>query len=234
MIKKLFKFLLKLFLWFIGLTVLWVLIYKFVPVPYTPLMAIRAIEGDEKYRTRHDWVPIEEISPYLQLAVICAEDQTFLSHSGFDRKAIEKAIKSNEKGKNLRGGSTISQQTAKNAFLWPHRNWVRKGLEAYFTLLIETLWSKERILEVYLNSVEMGDGVFGAEAASQYWFHTSAKKLKAENAAAIASILPSPRRYKANPPGPYVARRTQWVMRQMRYHGPFKLEKQKPKENKKK
>ncbi|MGB3344733.1 MAG: monofunctional biosynthetic peptidoglycan transglycosylase [Aequorivita sp.] len=234
MIKKLFKFLLKLFLWFIGLTVLWVLIYKFVPVPYTPLMAIRAIEGDENYKTRHDWVPIEDISPYLQLAVICAEDQTFLSHSGFDRKAIEKAIKSNEKGKNLRGGSTISQQTAKNAFLWPHRNWVRKGLEAYFTLLIEILWSKERILEVYLNSVEMGDGVFGAEAASQYWFRTSAKKLKAENAAAIASILPSPRRYKANPPGPYVARRTQWVLRQMRYHGPFVLEKQKPKDNKKK
>lgn len=234
MIKKLFKFLLKLFLWFIGLTVLWVLIYKFVPVPYTPLMAIRAIEGDKNYKTRHDWVPIEDISPYLQLAVICAEDQTFLSHSGFDRKAIEKAIKSNEKGKNLRGGSTISQQTAKNAFLWPHRNWVRKGLEAYFTLLIEILWSKERILEVYLNSVEMGDGVFGAEAASQYWFRTSAKKLKAENAAAIASILPSPRRYKATPPGPYVARRTQWVLRQMRYHGPFVLEKQKPKDNKKK
>lgn len=213
---------------------LWVLIYKFVPVPYTPLMAIRAIEGDKNYKTRHDWVPIEDISPYLQLAVICAEDQTFLSHSGFDRKAIEKAIKSNEKGKNLRGGSTISQQTAKNAFLWPHRNWVRKGLEAYFTLLIEILWSKERILEVYLNSVEMGDGVFGAEAASQYWFRTSAKKLKAENAAAIASILPSPRRYKATPPGPYVARRTQWVLRQMRYHGPFVLEKQKPKDNKKK
>lgn len=234
MIKKLFKFLLKLFLWFIGLTVFWVLLYKFVPVPYTPLMAIRAIEGDENYKTRHDWVPIEEISPYLQLAVICAEDQTFLSHSGFDRKAIEKAIENNEKGKRLRGGSTISQQTAKNVFLWPHRNWIRKGLEAYFTLLIETLWSKERILEVYLNSVEMGNGVFGAEAAAQYWFRTSAKKLRAENAAAIASILPNPRRYKANPPGPYVARRTQWVMRQMRYHGPFKLEKKKKKEKKKK
>src|SRR5690554_1309811 len=228
MIKKLFKFLLKLFLWFIGLTVLWVLIYKFVPVPYTPLMAIRAIEGDEKYRTRHDWVPIEEISPYLQLAVICAEDQTFLSHSGFDRKAIEKAIKSNEKGKNLRGGSTISQQTAKNAFLWPHRNWVRKGLEAYFTLLIETLWSKERILEVYLNSVEMGDGVYGAEAASQYWFKKSAKSLKVEEAAAIAAILPNPRSYSANPHGPYVSKRIQWTVRQMRYYGPFKLEKNKP------
>jgi len=234
MIKKLFKFILKFFLWFIGLTVLWVLLYKFVPVPYTPLMAIRAIEGSEKYETRHNWVPIEEISPYLQLAVISSEDQTFLSHSGFDRKAIEKAFKNNEKGKKLRGGSTISQQTAKNAFLWPHRSWFRKGMEVYFTFLIETLWTKERILEVYLNSIEMGDGVFGAEAASQYWFHKSAKNLKAENAAAIAAILPSPRRYSANPPGPYVARRTQWVMRQMRYYGPFTLEKQETKETKKK
>lgn len=197
-------------------------------------MAIRSIEGDAKYQTRHDWVPIEEISPYLQLAVICAEDQTFLSHSGFDRKAIEKAIENNEKGKKLRGGSTISQQTAKNAFLWPHRSWFRKGMEAYFTLLIETLWSKERILEVYLNSIEMGDGVFGAEAASQYWFKKSAKNLRVENAAAIAAILPSPQRYKANPPGPYVARRTQWIMKQMRYHGAFVLKKQELKEDKKK
>ncbi|MCB0454279.1 MAG: monofunctional biosynthetic peptidoglycan transglycosylase [Aequorivita sp.] len=230
MIKKLFKFIFKFFLWFIGLTVLWVLIYKFVPVPYTPLMAIRAMEGDENYQTRHDWVPIDEISPYLQLAVICAEDQTFLSHSGFDREAIEKALENNEKGKKLRGGSTISQQTAKNAFLWPGRTWFRKGMEAYFTLLIETLWSKERILEVYLNSVEMGNGVFGAEAASQYWFKKSAKNLRIENAAAIAAILPSPQRYRANPPGNYVARRTQWIVRQMRYYGPFTLKKQEQQE----
>lgn len=192
-------------------------------------MAIRAMEGDNNYETRHDWVPIDEISPYLQLAVICAEDQTFLSHNGFDRGAIEKALENNEKGKKLRGGSTISQQTAKNAFLWPDRTWLRKGLEAYFTLLIETFWSKERILEVYLNSIEMGPGVFGAEAASQYWFKKSAKNLRVENAAAIAAILPSPQRYKANPPGPYVARRTQWIVRQMRYYGPFVLEKQEPK-----
>ncbi len=231
MIKKLFKFIIKLFLWFIGLSVFWVLLYKYVPVPYTPLMAIRAIDGDKEYQTRHDWVPIEEISTYLQLAVICAEDQTFLSHSGFDRKAIEKALKNNEKGKKLRGGSTISQQTAKNAFLWPERTWLRKGLEAYFTLLIETLWSKERILEVYLNSIEMGNGVFGAEAASQYWFKKSAKNLGKEQAAAIAAILPSPQRYKANPSSPYVARRTQWIVKQMRYYGPFTL-KEKPKEAK--
>lgn len=229
MIKRFFKFIFKLFLWFIGLSVLWVLVYKFVPVPYTPLMAIRSVDGGPGYQTQHDWVPIDEISPYLQLAVICAEDQTFLSHSGFDREAIEKALESNEKGKKLRGGSTISQQTAKNAFLWPDRTWLRKGLEAYFTLLIETFWSKERILEVYLNSIEMGPGVFGAEAASQYWFKKSATDLRPENAAAIAAILPSPNRYKANPPGPYVARRTQWIIRQMRYFGPFVLKKQEPK-----
>lgn len=229
MIKRIFRFLFKLFLWFIGLSVLWVLIYKFLPVPYTPLMAIRSIEGDEKYQTRHNWVPIEEISTYLQLAVICAEDQTFLSHSGFDREAIEKALKNNEKGKKLRGGSTISQQTAKNVFLWPGRTWFRKGMEAYFTLLIEALWSKERILEVYLNSIEMGDGVYGAEAASHFWFNKPAQKLKVEQAAAIAAILPSPMRYSANPPGSYVARRTQWIVRQMRNYGPFILEKQEPK-----
>lgn len=234
MFKKLFRFIFKIFLLFIGITVLWVVLYKYIPVPYTPLMAIRAIDGGKKYETRHDWVPIDEISPYLQLAVISAEDQTFLNHSGFDREAIEKAIKHNEQGKKLRGGSTISQQTAKNAFLWPQRSWFRKGMEVYFTFLIETLWSKERILEVYLNSIEMGDGVFGAEAASQYWFHKSAKNLSTENAAAIAAILPSPRRYSANPPGAYVARRTQWIIRQMRYYGPFTLEKQELKEDKRK
>ncbi|WP_073214642.1 monofunctional biosynthetic peptidoglycan transglycosylase [Aequorivita viscosa] len=234
MIKKLLKFIFKFFLWFMGLTVLWVLVYKFVPVPYTALMAIRSIEGDSKYETRHDWIPIEEISQNLQLAVICSEDQSFLSHNGFDRKAIEKALESNQKGKKLRGGSTISQQTAKNVFLWPQRTWLRKGLEAYFTLLIETLWSKERILEVYLNSIEMGNGVFGAEAASQYWFKKPARNLSSQNAAAIAAILPSPQRYSANPPGPYVARRTQWIMKQMRYYGPFTLKKQDANETKKK
>lgn len=217
-----------------ALTVLWVVVYQFVPVPYTPLMAIRSFEGDSNYESHHQWVPIEKISPYLQLAVICAEDQTFLSHSGFDREAIEKAFQNNEKGKRIRGGSTISQQTAKNVFLWPDRTWLRKGLEVYFTLLIETIWSKERILEVYLNSIEMGNGVYGAEAASQFWFNKSAKDLKIENAAAIAAILPNPRSYKANPPGPYVLKRTQWIIRQMKYYGPFKLEKVEPKKHAKK
>lgn len=233
MIKKLLKFLFKILLCFLGLSILWVVLYKYVPVPYTPLMAIRSIDGDENYKTRHDWVSIEDISPYLQLAVICAEDQTFLSHNGFDQEAIKKAMENNEKGKKLRGGSTISQQTAKNAFLWPGRTWFRKGLEAYFTILIEAIWDKERILEVYLNSIEMGPGVYGAEAASQYWFKKSAKNLTTEQAARIAAILPSPQRYSANPPGSYVGRRTQWIIKQMRYFGPFTLEKQ-VKEKKKK
>lgn len=230
MIKKLFKFIFKLILWFIGLTVLWVLIYKFVPVPYTSLMAIRSAEGGKDYKTRHEWVPIEEISKNLQLAVICAEDQTFLTHDGFDRKAIEKAIKYNEKGKKVRGASTISQQTAKNVFLWPQRSWLRKGLEVYFTFLIETLWSKERILEVYLNSIEMGDGVFGAQAAAQYWFRKPAKNLSVANAAAIAAILPNPRKYSANPAGQYVEKRMHWIVIQMGYFGKFSLEPPKEKE----
>lgn len=221
MIKKLFRFIFKIVLSLIVLSVLWVLLYKFVPVPYTPLMAIRAIEGND---TKHSWKPIEEISPYLQLAVICSEDQSFLKHSGFDKEAIEKAFENNKKGKKIRGGSTISQQTAKNVFLWPERSWFRKSLEAYFTVLIEALWSKERILEVYLNSIEMGQGVYGAEAASQHWFKKSAKNLNATNAAAIAAILPSPQKYRANPAGPYVQRQTQWIVRQMRYYGPFTLQ----------
>lgn len=233
MIKTLFKFLLKVFLGFVLISVLWVLLYKYFPVPYTPLMAIHSIQNEFQIETQHKWVSIEEISPSLQLAVIASEDQNFLKHNGFDRKAIQKAIESNQKGKKLRGGSTISQQTAKNVFLWPARSWFRKGIETYFTFLIETFWSKERILEVYLNSIEMGNAVYGAEAASKHWFKKSAKNLSRENAAAIAAILPSPRRYSANPPGPYVARRTQWVLRQMGYFGNFDLKRQLNKEAKK-
>ncbi|MAP81580.1 MAG: monofunctional biosynthetic peptidoglycan transglycosylase [Aequorivita sp.] len=233
MIKKLFKFILKLSLWFVALTMLWVLIYKYVPVPYTPLMAIRSIENPENNATRHNWVAIEKISPHLQLAVICAEDQLFLQHNGFDKQAIEKALKHNQQGKRLRGGSTISQQTAKNVFLWPERSWFRKALEAYFTLLIETFWTKERILEVYLNSIEMGKGVYGAEAAAQYWFKKPAAQLNRGEAAAIAAILPSPLRYSANPPGPYVANRTAWIKKQMLLYGVLNLKVDQSIDNKK-
>jgi monofunctional biosynthetic peptidoglycan transglycosylase len=190
-------------------------------------MVIRYFEGDESYETRHDWEPIENISKQLQLAVICAEDQNFLDHSGFDLEAIKKAYEGNKKGKRVKGASTISQQTAKNVFLWPQRNWLRKGLEAYFTFLIENLWSKERILEVYLNSIEMGNGVFGAEAASRFWYNKKALNLTSSEAASIAAILPNPRKYKANPRSGYIENRKNWIVNQMRNYGTFVLKQSK-------
>ena len=216
MIKKILRFLWKAALWFFGISIFMVILYKFVPVPFTPLMAIRAVEHkmDGKPMTcSHDWVPIEEISPNLQKAVIASEDANFLTHKGFDFKAIEKAMENNEKGKKIKGGSTISQQTAKNVFLWPGRSYIRKAFEAYFTVLIELLWSKERIMEVYLNSIEMGDGVYGAQAAAKHWYRKEAKNLSPYEAAGIAAILPSPRKYKATNSGPYVARRKATIAR---------------------
>lgn len=224
MIKKLFKFLLKLLLYALVIPIIIVVIFKWVPVPATPLMAIRYFEQkqtDQKTVWKHDWVPLEDISKNLQLAVICSEDQNFLKHRGFDIQAIEKAIDDNQKGKRIRGGSTISQQTAKNVFLWPQRSWLRKGMEAYVTILIELIWSKERIMEVYLNSIEMGNGVYGAEAAAQYWFKKPASKLSKSEAAAIAAILPRPLKYKANPPTAYIASRKLWIMKQMMFFGPL-------------
>jgi monofunctional glycosyltransferase len=207
---------------FFILSIVSVIIYRWVPVPVTPLMIIRNIEqlGDGKgIVMEHDWVPLEEISPKLQLAVVCSEDQNYLKHFGFDLGAIKKAMKENEEGKRFRGGSTITQQTAKNVFLWQGRSYLRKGLEAWFTLLIEIFWSKERIMEVYLNSIEMGNGIYGAEAASQYWFHKPAKKLTKEEAAAIAAILPNPIRLKANPASAYVNTRKAWIKQQMNFWG---------------
>lgn len=224
MIKKIFKFLLKAFLWLLLFSFLLVLLFKWVPVPATPLMGIRALEYPEE-DFHHQWVPIEEISPYLQLAVIAAEDQNFVDHNGFDYEAIEKAMEENRRGKRLRGASTISQQTAKNVFLWPQRSWVRKGLEVYFTFLIEFIWNKERILEIYLNSIEMGKGIYGAEAASWHWFQKPASQLNAPEAAAIAAILPNPREYSANPGSNFIEGRKRWILRQMKNFGKFSLNK---------
>lgn len=218
MLKKVLHFVKKLIIWFFVLSVFSVLLFRFVPVPVTPFMLSRSIENGFS-SWKHDWVPIEEISPNLQLAVIASEDQNFLKHNGFDFQAIEKAIEHNKKGKRKRGASTISQQTAKNVFLWEGRSWVRKGFEVYFTFLIELLWSKERIMEVYLNSIEMGNGIYGAEAASQYWYKKSAKKLTQREAAGIAAILPSPRRFKANNSSSYIERRKNHIVRQMGYLG---------------
>lgn len=185
-------------------------------------MLIRCAEqksNGKDMKLKHDWVSLEGISPKLQLAVVCSEDQNYLKHFGFDWGAIEKALKANEEGKKLRGGSTISQQTAKNVFLWQGRSYVRKAFEAYFTLLIEVFWSKERIMEVYLNSIEMGNGVYGAEAAAQHWFKKSAKNLNKDESAAIAAILPNPLVYVANPPSNYVSKRKNWIKQQMTYWG---------------
>jgi monofunctional biosynthetic peptidoglycan transglycosylase len=185
-------------------------------------MVIRCVEqmnNGKSMTLKHDWVSLDEISPKLQLAVVCSEDQNYLKHYGFDWGAIEKAMKSNDSGKKIRGGSTISQQTAKNVFLWQGRSYIRKGFEAYFTLLIETFWSKERIMEVYLNSIEMGNGIYGAEAAAQNWFKKSAAKLNKDESSAIAAILPNPLKYVANPPSAYISKRKTWVKQQMSFWG---------------
>jgi monofunctional biosynthetic peptidoglycan transglycosylase len=200
------RVLLGLVLGFFVFSVASVLIHRFVPVPVTFLMVQRLFEG-EGYD--HRWVSMKNISPHLQTAVIGAEDARFCSHDGFDFEAIEKAQKYNARHtKRKRGASTISQQTAKNVFLWPARSWVRKGAEVYYTVLIETLWPKKRIMEVYLNSVEWGPGVYGAESASRYWFKKSASDLNRAEASRLAAILPSPRKWRAAKPGKYVAKRS--------------------------
>jgi len=181
-----------------------VLIHAVAPPPLTLLMAREFVAGNGlDYR----WRSLEDISPHLVASAIAAEDARFCNHSGFDMEAIEQALRDNERGRRVRGGSTISQQTAKNVFLWPGRDWIRKGLEAGYTVMIETVWSKRRIMEVYLNVAEMGPGVYGAEAAARHWFGKSAADLTPREAARIAAILPSPRRYNAGSPGPYVRRR---------------------------
>ena len=227
MIKKIFKFIFKLVIYLIMSSLLVVILFKWVPVPITPLMIIRSIEQKQQGKEiilKHDWVSIDKISKNLQLAAICSEDQNFLSHKGFDLEAIEKAYEENKRGKRIKGASSITQQTAKNIFLWPQRSWLRKGLETYFTFLIELFWPKERILEVYLNSIEMGNGIYGAEAASQFWFKKKALKLTQYEASAIAAIFPNPRKYKANPASNFVEMRKNWIVNQMNLYGPFELE----------
>ena len=188
----------------IAVPVVGVLLFAVVPPTPTILMLQQAAKGQGlDYR----WRGLNDISPHLVNAAIAAEDARFCSHHGFDMEAIEKALDHNAEGGRIRGGSTISQQTAKNVFLWPSRDWIRKGLEAGYTVMIETVWSKRRIMEGYLNVVEWAPGVYGAQAASRHWFGKDADELTAREAARLAAILPSPRRYKAASPGPYVRRR---------------------------
>jgi len=199
-----------------------VLLLRFVPVPFSAVMVERRIESwsaPGPYHSRHDWVPLEDMAPCMGAAVIAAEDQNFADHFGFDWQAIEKAVEHNEHSRRKRGASTVSQQTAKNVFLWSSRSWVRKGAEVYFTLLIETLWSKKRILEVYLNSVEFGDGIFGVEAASRSFFGKPARNLRPSEAALLAAVLPNPHRFKAGSPSPYIRGRQEWILGQMRHLG---------------
>ena len=209
---------------FFATSVLATLFFRFVPPPLTPLMAIRCarqISSAAPLRLDKSWRPLERISPRLAEAVIASEDQRFFDHNGFDWGAIGSAFTRNGRSKRKLGASTISQQTAKNLFLWPDRTWVRKGLEAYFTLLMETLWSKRRILEVYLNIIETGEGAYGAEAAAGRYFQVTAAELTSGQAALLAAILPNPRVWSPVAPTAYLARRQAWILRQMDHLGPM-------------
>lgn len=214
---RVLRFLLKLIAALVLLSVLWVVIHKWVPVWVTPLMIQQSIAhaGDKDYHTQSTWKSLEKISPEMAKAVIASEDQKFLDHDGFDRKEIRNALEERRKGTRIRGASTISQQTAKNVFCWPSRSWFRKGVEAYFTLLIEKIWGKERILEVYLNVAEMGNGIYGAEAAAQAHFDHGADKLSRREACLIAACLPEPRKRNAGRPSNYVSRRAGEISRQI-------------------
>lgn len=219
---KLLKYLRNLLLALFILSIGSVVLFRFVPVPFTPLMLINSginlLEG-KPATYKHEWVDIEDISPNLVAAVVASEDQLFYDHHGFDFNQIEKAIEERKEGKRKRGGSTISQQTAKNIFTTGSSTWFRKGVEAYFTVCIELLWSKERIMEVYLNSIEMGTNIYGAEAAAQAHFNTTAKKLTRRQSALIAASLPNPHRYNAGKPSKYVSKRQQQILKQMRNMG---------------
>jgi len=206
---------------FFASTILAVVWYRFMPVWVTPLMIIRSVEqvGDGHFPTiHHSWVALDDMADEMPVAVMASEDQRFLEHHGFDFDAIQKAVKRNKKaGKKKFGASTISQQTAKNVFLWPGRSWLRKGLEMYFTTLIEFVWGKERIMEVYLNSIEMGDGIYGVKAVAEYSFDKSPDELTKRDCALIAATLPNPRKFSSKEPSAYMKKRQRWILTQMKY-----------------
>lgn len=207
---------------FFGTSILAVIVLRFVPVYYTPLMFCRLFEQDQ-FKLSHHWVSYADMSPHMPLAVMASEDAKFPRHWGFDFEAIEYAAKRNAEHpeKNRLGASTISQQTAKNVFLWPGRSWVRKGLEAYFTILIEVFWSKQRIMEVYLNSIEMGPGIYGVQAVAQEHFGCDAKDLTPRQCALIAATLPNPRRFSSKNPSGYMLKRQRQIRANMRYVKPL-------------
>ncbi|MBA6114362.1 monofunctional biosynthetic peptidoglycan transglycosylase [Pseudomonas putida] len=218
MLSSLIRRLARALLWFAAGSIVLVLVFRWVPPPGTALMAERKVQSwisGEPIELQRDWEPWENISDELKVAVIAGEDQKFAYHWGFDIPAIQAALASNERGGSIRGASTLTQQVAKNLFLWSGRSWFRKGLEAWFTALIELFWSKERILEVYLNSAEWGKGVFGAQAAARYHFGIDARQLSRQQAAQLAAVLPSPIKWNASQPSAYVASRASWIRRQM-------------------
>ncbi len=218
-IAKAWKWVKIISLYFVIASIVSVIIFRFVPIPFTPLMLVRVgeqlIDGKDIV-LKKDWKSLDEISPNMPLAVMASEDQLFLEHFGFDFKSMQKALKNNSKRpKRIKGASTITQQVAKNVFLWQGRSYLRKGLEAYFTLLIEVCWSKKRIMEVYLNVAEMGNGIYGVEACARKCFYKSAKSLTRPQAALIAAVLPNPRRWSPAKPTGYILQRKNWIVRNM-------------------
>lgn len=219
--KRVMKFFRMFFIVFVAVTLFFTLLYKFVNPPLTPLMVQRFVEQifdeEKEVRFKRDYVPIEDISPNLINAVVASEDGKFMQHSGIDFEELERSYKSNKanKGKKIRGGSTISMQTAKNAFLFPHRTYVRKAFEAYFTKLIELMWGKKRIMEVYLNIIEFGDGIYGCEAAAQHYFNKSAKELTKTEAAQLAVSLPNPRKFNPDNRTQYFNKRVRTIKARM-------------------
>lgn len=214
---------------FFASTILVVLLYKVCPVYITPLMVIRTVDQittpGSSIAMHHHWVPMEKISKHMPVAVMASEDQRFLLHHGFDFDAIQKAAAHNRKGGTVHGASTISQQTAKNVFLWPGRSWVRKGLESYFTFLIEMFWSKQRIMEVYLNSIEMGDGIYGVDAVAEYHFDgITSSDLTRADCALIAATLPNPRKFSSKEPSQYMRKRQARIQQEMRFIPAFPKE----------
>ncbi|WP_313580315.1 monofunctional biosynthetic peptidoglycan transglycosylase [Chishuiella sp.] len=208
-----FKFVRKVIFYFFVIHILYIVVLKWINPPFTITQVQQMFEQG---KLKRDYISYDEMGDNIKIAVVSSEDQKFPVHNGFDIDGIQKAIEKNKSGKKLHGGSTISQQVAKNVFLWQGRSWLRKGLEVYFTFMIEKIWSKQRILEMYLNTSEMGIGVFGIEAASEYYFNKPAKDLTKNEAARIAAALPLPRKYNVNPPSPFISRRAANIQRQMR------------------
>lgn len=222
-LKPLFGYFIKLLFFLVILTACWALIYRYLNPPITPLMVLRYFESDNKNKfIKKRWMDFDSISGNMKLAIIASEDQRFFEHKGFDLESIKTAAINNISGRRIKGASTISQQVAKNVFLWPSRTWLRKGLEFYFTLLVETFWGKERILEVYLNIVEWGNGIYGVESASQFFFKKGSTNLSREESALLAAVLPSPRRMSPFSHSSYLYKRKQWILQQMDNLGSIK------------